>query len=149
MTSYLEKGKSRIKIARKQATFDVWLDTTGSVISLDLPRNDKLYLPVTGGPYFLTGLDCQNQSEHSDFEVREGRSTRFFMVASESEVLCLLMCHAFHIYVQYLMAEKKKLVGLLHLEETTFPACFSSDTGTCKMEDIAGGALIVYDTTPT
>lgn len=42
---------------------------------VDLARNMKIYLLVTGGRYVLTGRDCSKQTEHHDFKTSERQYT--------------------------------------------------------------------------
>lgn len=61
MTSYIEQGERQVKFARGQAVLDVWLERLGSKRNLDNAGEAKLFFPVTGGRYHLTGRDCLDQ----------------------------------------------------------------------------------------
>lgn len=62
---------------------------------------EKHYLPVTGDRYLLTGRTCPDQARHNNFEVRQGRSTGFFVITTWSEGTDLLLFPALHTYVFY------------------------------------------------
>lgn len=49
----------------------------GAIIALEGARDENLYLPVAGGLYILTSLDCLDQTKHNVFEVREGQIREF------------------------------------------------------------------------
>lgn len=115
----MEMGRSLVKLARKQASLDAWLRKLGAIFTLDSSADEELYLPVTGARHLLTGHGCPDQIGHTDLEVQEVRSPGFFTPVSGSEAIYLLVCLASHIYVHYLMSEKKKLVELLCLEGVT------------------------------
>lgn len=46
-------------------------------MEFDNVRQEKFYLPVTGGGYHLAGHERPDHTGHDDFEFREGRSSRF------------------------------------------------------------------------
>lgn len=101
----------------------MWVEIIGALTALDIDENENPYLPDNGNRYLLTGCDCPNQTGLSNFEVREGRSRRFFVEVPESAAICLLVCSASHSYAHYPMAEKK-LAKLVHAEEVAIPTYF-------------------------
>lgn len=72
---------------------------------------------MTGGSYFLTGLDYLDENGHNEFYIRERQSSGFFVLPSGSKAVCIIVRAASHIYVHYQTAEKRKLVKLLCLGE--------------------------------
>lgn len=48
----------------------------GYIMTLEISGNEEFSLPVTGGRYVLTDRYYLDQTERSDFEVREGRGSR-------------------------------------------------------------------------
>lgn len=112
----MEKGESKVKLARRQAALEVWVEMISAALASDSAGDKKQYLPVTGGWYVRTGHDYPVQAAHNDFEVPKGRSPRFFVLFSEFETIYLLVSSASHTYLHYQMAEKKKLAELLRLE---------------------------------
>lgn len=115
-------GESRVLFPMGRAALDVYLGMIGSVVALDIARNEELYFSVTGGLYLLTGRNFHNQPEGNSFEVGEGRSPGFFVVVSGYEALCLIVCLVSRIYLHYLKAEKKKLADLLWVGEMALPS---------------------------
>lgn len=77
VTSYIRISESKVKSAKRRGALDVLVVIIGATMALDTARNAELYLPVTGGRYFLRFGDCSDQTECHDFEVREARGTRF------------------------------------------------------------------------
>lgn len=49
----------------------VWVEIIGSISSLDTAVIEKLYLPVIGGRYILTGHDRPDRTWRDDFAVRD------------------------------------------------------------------------------
>lgn len=76
--------------------------------------NEALYIPATSCRNLLTVRNSPGETERSDFKVREGRSEGFFVLASGSQVICLLVSRTLHTYVHYPMAENNKRAELLH-----------------------------------
>lgn len=150
LTSNMEKGKSRVKYARRRAFLDEWVGITDNLMDLDIFGNVELYQTVTVGRYLLRGCDSPDQTRHNDIEVREGRSPgisarnyRFESVCF-LHVLCLTpMCTTLSLWGkrwQCCSASWKWLFRCI---------IYSTDKGTCSMEDVAGWALAVYATTRT
>lgn len=117
LMSYMEKSESRVMFVRRPAASDVWVDIIDDVMNLDIPGSKEIYLTVTVGRYVLTYSDCSDQIGHNDFSVRLGRRLRFFLPVFVSEAICIFVCPASHIYLNYAMAEKTKRVELLRLKE--------------------------------
>lgn len=63
----------------------------GLIRELDIPRNEELYVLVTGDRYLLIDHDCPYQSGRSEFEVRKGWGPGFYVPASGFEALRLLV----------------------------------------------------------
>lgn len=63
----------------------------------------------------MSSHDCPDWNAHNDFKVWEGRSGRVFLLVSGSEAIDLLGRATSHNYVNYSIAEKKKLTELLCL----------------------------------
>lgn len=57
--------------------------------------------PPTGDSwsYLLTGCDCLDKTRLSDFEGREGQSSRFFVLASRYDDIVIFVCPASPTYV--------------------------------------------------
>lgn len=53
LTSYMEKRQSRVKLARRQAAFDVWVEALSAIRTLEVIMNEALYLLVAGGQFLL------------------------------------------------------------------------------------------------
>lgn len=79
----MENGKSRVKFAKRRAALLVWLRMLVTMRDLESAEEESLYHPVTGGRYFLGGLDCLDQTEFNDIEVREGWRPGFVVLVSE------------------------------------------------------------------
>lgn len=99
MKTYVKKGESRVRLARRRAAFHVWVETIGTSKPLNIAEHKKLYLPVTGGQYLMIRRKCPDQTGHNDFEVRESRSLGLSVLISGSESICLQVCSATHTYV--------------------------------------------------
>lgn len=99
LKSYMEKAHTLIKFAERQAASDVWVGTISDMKALDSVADKKLQILLMGGQYLLTGLDCLELTGKNDFEVREARSPRFFVLLSFPEGICLLAWPASHIHV--------------------------------------------------
>lgn len=124
---------------------DVCVEIMGAVMVLGIVGDKELYIAVSDSQYLLTGRGCLEQNEHSDLEVRIGRSPEVFVLVYGSEVICLLVCSAFHIYEHYPLGEKKKLAELLCLKNWLFRRILlSSHMGTCCMEDVDGEPVTIY-----
>lgn len=95
----MDKGDSELKVSRKRTALGVRLGMSGAKMVLDTARDKELYLPVTGGKYFLTGRGCQKHIGLNDFEVQESRSPGCFLVIPEAEPMFLLLCPASHTYI--------------------------------------------------
>lgn len=68
------KGDRRVRFPRKQATVDVCVRITFTVIALISAAREEPYLPVTGCEYVLICSDCSDQTGHNSFKIRYGRS---------------------------------------------------------------------------
>lgn len=116
----------------------------GVIIALEITLHEELYLPVTGDRFLLTGLDWPGHTVQNDFEVWEGQSPGSFVIVCGSEALFLYVCVASHIYMHYLLAERKTCAEMLYLGEVAIPPySIFSYMGTCSMEHVVGGALTV------
>lgn len=54
----MEKGKSRLKFAEREAAFDVYVMVMNAKLASDIARSKGLYLPVTGKRYLWSDRDC-------------------------------------------------------------------------------------------
>lgn len=81
----MEKGKSQHKFAKRRADLGVWLGMLGAKFVMNSTGEEELFLSVLDGWYFLKEWDCPDQTGRNDFEVREGRNPRFFMLIFESD----------------------------------------------------------------
>lgn len=112
-TLYMDIGEIQLKLAEKRAASDLCIGITSAVMALVTAGNKDPYLPITRGHRLLTGPDSPYQTCSNDFEVRAGQSPGFYVPASGSETIWLLVCLALHTYVHYSTAEEKNLVELL------------------------------------
>lgn len=64
----------------------------------------------------MSHCDYPVYAELYDFKSREFRSLGFFVLASRSDAVSILVCSTSHTYAHYLMAQNRMLVGLLILE---------------------------------
>lgn len=108
-----------MRTARRRAALDVWLGILGAILGLESAEDKDIYLLKTGGCYRLIGSACREQAWHNESEVREGRRAGFFLLVSQFEALCLLVCSASHTDLHNLMPERKVLAQLLRLEKVT------------------------------
>lgn len=126
LTSYMKKGENTVKFANGKAALNTFLGIFVTIIALEIAVNVELYLPLTGSRWLLIDCDCLDQTGHDEIEVWKRRSQKFFMLLSESEAECLLVCPALHLHVQYRMAKMKKLTELLRLKEVATWRCVVS-----------------------
>lgn len=117
----MKQGEIQAKFVRRRAALEVQVEITGAIKSLNIARNEELYLHETAGRYLLTDPKYQDQTGHDEFETREGQSPGFFEPACQSEALIFLDCPAFDTYVNYTVAKEKKFAEILRLEDVTIP----------------------------
>lgn len=129
---------------------DVRVGIIKAIMVLGIAMNKKLYLSTTGARYFLTGRDFLDQTGQNVFEVREGQSPGFFVLASTSKAIFPTVRPASHTYMNQQMGKKKKLADLLGLEKVTMPA-YSIFVGHEYLYQRGYGqqALTTYATSPT
>lgn len=111
LTSYMERGDSRVNSARRQTPLDLRIQITGTVMGLESAGDEVRYLPVTGAWYLPTGRGYIDQTGHNVFEVREVRNPWLFVLIYSSKATCLLVCCASHTYVHSPMFQKKSSLG--------------------------------------
>lgn len=139
--------ESKVNFARWRATLDARVKFTGVIMDLESGEDKEHYLPQTGGWYLLTGHNFPDQTGQDDFEFLEPWSARIFALVSRFKRLDLLVFTLSCCYVQYPMPGKKKLSMLLCLEQLTSTVySVFVGMGTCRMENVAGVALTVHDT---
>lgn len=83
--------------------------------------DEELYLPVTSGAPLSTGRGCLNKTEHSYFEVQQGRSPGLLALVSRYKDICCLAYAVLHIHANCSIAKKTKLDELQHIENAAFP----------------------------
>lgn len=84
----MDNGDIRVKFTKRLAALDVRVLRIWALKALNSSGDKMLYVPKIGGRYILTGGDYPDQTGSSRFEIREGRSPRFFVVVSESDGIC-------------------------------------------------------------
>lgn len=58
LTSYREKGESRVRLARRKAASDVLVGMTDDIVPLEIAGDENFNLLETGTRQFLTLCDC-------------------------------------------------------------------------------------------
>lgn len=125
----------------------MWVVIIGAIIDSDSSRDKNNYLRASGGPYLLSGRDLQDQTARNKFEVQDSRNPAYFVLVSEDDAICMLVCTASQTHVHYSKVPNKKLAEVLPLEEVTIQVySVLVGLGTCVIEHVAGGALKEYDT---
>lgn len=81
LTSCIEEGGSLVKFFSRPVALDVLLGIIDATEHLHRHDGGAHYVPVTDDLYLLTGLEYPNQSGHKYFDVQEGRSAVFFVLA--------------------------------------------------------------------
>lgn len=94
-----------------------------AILVFCIALNVELYLPVFDYREFLTGRDFPVYTVHNAFEVREGQSTRIFVLIYAPEAVRFLVYPPSYTFVHYKTAEKKELAKMLQPEEVANPAC--------------------------
>lgn len=108
LTSYVEKGDSTLKFAKRWAALDVWgRGLVLTAIDLQTARDAGIYIPATGSRYVLLGRDFPDQTGHNDYDVLEDQSTGFSLLVSGTEFISLLVFPVSHTYVHYTMSQRK------------------------------------------
>lgn len=87
------------------------------MLCMDVFGEKDLYLPVTGGRYLLTDHNCHDQTGHNNFEVQEGKASRFFVLFFGSKAISIFVCQSSHTHVNYLIGETKKLSMIVQMEK--------------------------------
>lgn len=120
----------------------VWVEIIRAIMDLSDACDEKIYLMLSDGWYLLTARDSLEDTGQNDFEARKVRSPASFVLFSGSEDIPLLVCSPSSTYVLYSMAKKENLAKLLRLKKLSSQGIlFSSEIGTCDIDDLADRAL--------
>lgn len=143
----MEKEDSTVKFAKRQGALDEWMGMIGATLTLNTIPDEKIYLPVTAGQYSLC-RNCTVQIGHNSPKFREGRSPSSSILIFATESIGLLAGFTPHTYVYYQRVEKN--VGAAPRRMTVAWASLpSSDTESCRTEDVFGVARSFYSATRT
>lgn len=125
MTMYMKKSDCQVNSTRMPAGLDVSVGIICAIMALRSAEVQEVYLSVTSAAILLIGRNCRYLNGRNSFEDLEVRSSRFLVLVSRSEAICLLACPVSHTYLQYKMAEmdKKRFSIPLSLEGVDIPAC--------------------------
>lgn len=132
-----------LKFARIPASLYVWVVLFSALIGLNRFGGEDLYLRVPGGRYLVMDRNRLEQTDHNDFEVREGNRAGFFVCFSGSEAVALFVFLEFNTAVECLMSENKGVSKLLRIEEVEIFSFLSSLVMTvCSIHDVADVFII-------
>lgn len=93
----------------------------GATLDLDTSKDEKLYIPVTGGRCFPAGLQFSDETKQNDFEVGKSRSAGFSVLIFGTDPISPLVRFISHIWLYYPTAEETKFVEVPRLEEVWMP----------------------------
>lgn len=113
--SCIEKGQSRVMIARRRAALHICVRIIGAIIASDIAEKEQHYLPVTGDSCLLTSTNFPDQAGHKHFKAWKSRGVEFFMLNFWSETQCLSIYPLSQTYVHYPMVGIDRLAELLCL----------------------------------
>lgn len=83
----------------RQVSLGVLICVIGTMMILDSADDANIYLPMTSGRYLLKCRASLDHTGNNSLEFSQGPSAGLFVLASVSEVNCLLIRPPFHIYV--------------------------------------------------
>lgn len=97
----------QLKSCWEAGALHVSVDLLFAKLGSDVLDEEDVYLPVTDGRYLLKLENSPDHTGHNCFDVREGKCPWYFVRASRSEAISLLVCWTSEINMNYRWARRR------------------------------------------